>query len=70
MSNSYAQPGRATGQIYSHVSGDQIRDAAERDGLVVLNPHPAANDSVPTNPDGDSYMVALFVAPGKKSTFA
>lgn len=69
MSNSYAQPGRASGQIYSQISGDQIRDAAVRDGLVVLNPHPAANDSVPTNPDGYSYMVALFVAPGKKLPF-
>ena len=68
--NSFAQPGIASGQIYSQTSGDQVRGAAVRDGLVVLNPHPAANDSVPTNPDGDSYMVALFVAPGKKLTFA
>ena len=68
MSNSYAQPGRASGQIYSQISGDQIRDAAVRDGLVVLSPHPAANDSVPANPDGDLYLVALFVAPGKIST--
>ena len=65
MSNSFAQPGRASGQIYSQISGDQIRDAAVRDGLVVLSPHPAANEPVPTNPDGDSYLVALFVAPGK-----
>lgn len=68
ITNTYAQPGRASGEIYSEISGVEIRDAAVRDGLVVLNPHPAINDPVSTASDGDEHLVALFVAPGKQWT--
>ena len=66
--NTYAQPGKESSQIYSEISGEAIRDAAVRDGWVVLNPHPAINDPVSAASDGDEHLVALFVAPGKQWT--
>lgn len=66
--NTYAQPGKESGQIYSEISDESIRDAAVRDGWVVLNPHAAINNPVSTASDGDEHLVALFVAPGKQWT--
>ena len=65
-SNTYAQPGKGSGQIYSETSAEPMRDAAVRDGWVVLNPHPAENDPVSVASDEYEYLVALFVAPGKQ----
>lgn len=64
VTNTYAQPGSESGEIYSHVSADAIRDAAVRDGWFVLSPRPAANESYPEVPDEYLYVVALFIAPG------
>lgn len=64
ITNTYAHPGRGSGEMYAKITADDLRDAAVLDGLAVLNPHPAANDSVPEAPGGDSHLVALFVAPG------
>ena len=66
VTNTYAQPGRGSGQIFSQVTANAIRDAAVRDGLVVLNPQPALTDTVPAAPSGHSHLVALFIASGQR----
>lgn len=63
VTNNYALPGRESSNNYSSITADAVRDAAVRDGLVVLSPHPAADDPVPAALGGGSYLVALFMAP-------
>lgn len=64
VTNNYALPGRESSNNYSQIPADAVREAAVRDGLVVLSPHPAADDPVPAALGGGSYLVALFMAPG------
>ena len=65
ITNSYAQPGRGTGEIYSQIATEAIKNAAERDGFVALSPQPAANEPVLAAPEEDALLVALFLAPGR-----
>ena len=55
----------AGGAIDNPYTADNIRDAALRDRLLVLNPHPAPGDDVPRPPrDAFRHLVALVVRPG------
>ena len=62
ITNTYVQPGRGSGQQYAQITPNAVRDAAVRDGLVILNTQPGA--PVPGPPAGDRHLVALFVEPG------
>ena len=64
ITNTFAQPGRGSGRIFNQLIGNVERDAAVRDVLVVLNPHPLGTDPVPVAPGGPEHLVALFVDPG------
>lgn len=64
ITNTFAQPGRGTGQIFTQLNGFFVVAAAIRDGLLVLNPHPGVADPVPGAPTGPRHVVALFVDPG------
>lgn len=65
ITNTFAQPGRGSGQIFNRpLNGPNVRDAAIRDGLQVLAPHPGAADPVPVAPVGPRHLAALFIAPG------
>ena len=67
ITNTFAQPGRGGpgGLIFNQLAGAAVRNAAVRDGLVVLNPHPGVGDPVPGAPVGLEHLVALFVDPGQ-----
>jgi len=65
ITNSYAQPGRGTGKIYSQIATEAIKNAAARDGFVALSPHPTADEPVPSAPEEDALLVALFLSPGR-----
>lgn len=62
ITNTFAQPGLGSGQKYGRITADEVRDAAVRDGMIVLNT--AAGDPVPRVPGGDRHLVALVVERG------
>ena len=66
ITNTFAQPGRGSGQIYHHITADAVKAAAIRDGLAMLNPQPQPGDPTPSPSDAPSgcWNVALVVAPG------
>jgi hypothetical protein len=57
ITNTYAQPGRAHGAMYEHVTCPDVNTAAIADGLVN-----SANFSDPLSP-GQGWYVALVIAP-------
>ena len=61
LTNTFAQPGRGSGRIYSQINGPEVRDAAKRDGLFefYMPPH-----QTPKAPQGYLHVVALVVSPG------
>ena len=61
--NTFSQPGLANGQAFQLNNPQTVQTAAEADGLVALNPQPAANH-VPGAPAGPRHLVALVVDPG------
>lgn len=66
ITNTRAQPGKGSGQMYTQMTNDEIREAAIRDGLKVLEPQPGAEDPSPSTsaaPPG-YWIVALVVAEG------
>ena len=63
VTNTFAQPGRGSGQQWIEITNNEIKDAAKRDGLVLVN---AAGGGIPNIPkNGPYHLVALVVAPGK-----
>ena len=64
ITNTIAQPGRGSGQIFAVLNGFFVVTAAMHDGLQALMPHPAPADPVPEAPVGPRHLVALFVDPG------
>ena len=66
ITNSYAQPGRATrGPFFPLVTADAIRAGAISDGFADLTPVPGPNAPVPGIPTGPEHVVALFFVNGK-----
>ena len=61
ITNTFSQPGQATAQVFIHCNGASVQAAAERDGLSVLSPHPAANQPLPTAPP--QHLAPLPTAP-------
>ena len=64
ITNTFAQPGRGSGQIIAVLNGFFVAAAAVGDGLQVLMPPPFPADPVPGAPVGPRHLVALFVDPG------
>jgi len=64
ITNTVAQPGRGSGQIFALLNGFSVGTAAMGDGLEVLMPPPSPADPVPEAPVGPRHLVALFVDPG------
>ncbi len=64
ITNTYAQPGKGSGPKFDMLNGVSVRDAAIRDGLLLLVPQPSALDPVPGAPAGTRHLVALFIWPG------
>ena len=64
ITNTVAQPGRGSGQIFAALNGLFVASAAMHDGLEVLMPPPVSADPVPGAPVGSRHLVALFVDPG------
>ncbi|XP_067046661.1 uncharacterized protein [Acropora muricata] len=64
ITDNFAQPGLGTGQIFGHMNGASVQQAAVRDGLIVLNPQPGAAAPVPQPIPGHLNLVALVVDPG------
>lgn len=56
-SDTFAQPGRATGAMYAHITGAEVKAGAVSDGLIDM---PTANNKFP--PLG--HLVALVIWPG------
>jgi hypothetical protein len=59
-SDTFAQPGRAAGLMYSAFTGPSVLQAAVRDGLI---DQPGANNQCPEG-GGPDHLVALAIAPG------
>ena len=64
ITNTFAQPGRGSGQIFNGLNGPAVGAAAIRDGLLVPNNHPRPGDPVPGAPAGARHLVALFIDQG------
>jgi len=64
ITNTFAQPGRGSGQIFVLLNGFFVATAATGDGLQVLMPPPLPADPVPGAPVGPRHLVALFVDQG------
>jgi len=62
ITNSFAQPGRASGHPYGAITPEELLKASESDGLVKMNVEP--EDPCPEAPEQPNCLVALFVAPG------
>jgi hypothetical protein len=58
ITNTFAQPGRATGHMYTAFTCASVQPAAQSDGLV-----PCPNFSAPLGP-GHGWYVALVIWPG------
>lgn len=66
VTNSYAQPGRATGgPFFPLLTAAAIQAAAIRDGFADLTPVPGSNAPVPETPMGSEHLVAVFYVNGK-----
>jgi len=59
VTNTFAQPGRGTGQIFGSLAGRDVAAAAVRDGLEGL-----ANPNAPQMTPVDGHFVALVIWPG------
>ena len=59
--NTFAQPGKGSGRMYSQLSGPDVLAAAKRDGLVDFY---IPSNRVAQAPRGVWHVVALVVAPG------
>ena len=66
MTNTFAQPGRGSGRIYTQINGPEVRDASKRDGLVDFYLGPSQTPQDPAHPYW--HLVALVVAPGIYTT--
>ena len=62
--NTFSQPGEGSNQIYTMLTGANVRAAAVRDGMVVLLPVPAPTAPPPTSPPGPEHIVALAIDAG------
>ena len=62
ITNSFAQPGTASGRPYGALTPEELLQASESDGLVKLDIGP--HDPCPEAPEQPNCLVALFVAPG------
>ena len=62
ITNSFAQPGTASGRPYGALTPEELLQASESDGLVKLDVGP--HDPCPEAPEQPNCLVALFVAPG------
>lgn len=62
ITNSFAQPGDASGNPFADYTNEDLLSSAESDGLVPMDV--ADNDPCPEAPEQPNCLVALFVAPG------
>ena len=62
ITNSFAQPGTASGHPYGNFTPEELLRASESDGLLKLNVGP--DDPVPAAPKQPNCLVALFVDTG------
>jgi len=60
VTNTFAQPGRGTGQIYVQLTAREVAAAAVRDGLEAL-----ANPDAPQMTPIEGHFAALVIWPGK-----
>lgn len=68
ITNTFAQPGRASGHPIQRMTADEVKAAAMSDGLRMLNPQPQPGDPSPSTsaaPPG-CWNVALVVAEGNE----
>ena len=59
--NTFAQPGRGSGEVYAVIDDEAVRTAAINDHLENLENDPAAGAPVPRPPNGKKHLVALAV---------
>lgn len=57
VTNTFAQPGRGTGKKYSRITGEEVTDAAVRDGLTKLEKKPIIMR------DSEGHYIALCIWP-------
>ena len=62
ITDSIAQPGRASGHPYGAMTPEELLKASKSDGLVKMDVGPG--DPCPEAPEQPNCLVALFVAPG------
>ena len=65
ITNTFAQPGTASGHPIESLTRDRVLESARSDGFVYLQPQPGPQDPVPSAPEGNTALVALVV--GKKN---
>lgn len=58
--DTFAQPGTGSGHRFAELTGQAVKEAAERDGLQVYVP-PPGTDEVRRAPVGEKHLVALVV---------
>ena len=64
VTNTMAEPGRGSGRIFAGITNNEVREAARRDGLVLVAPGPGGG--IPNiSQHGPYHLVALVVHPGK-----
>lgn len=68
-SGTFAQPGRGGGQVWTHLTGPNVRAAARLDGLRIVNIPPPfqgllPKPPLPSAPAGPWRLLALSVSPG------
>lgn len=68
ITNTFAQPGRATGHPIRNMTAEEVKAAAISDGLGMLQPQPGPSDPSPSLSDAPPgrWNVALVVAPGNE----
>ena len=64
ITNTFAQPGKASGKPIQTITGEAVEAAAVNDGLKVVKPAPSSTDPVPKPPPGER-LVALVIYPGQ-----
>ena len=62
ITNSFAQPGRASGHPLGQLTPEELLEASESDGLLKMDVGP--DDPCPEAPEQPNCLVALFVATG------
>lgn len=62
ITNSFAQPGTASGRPYTQITPEALLQASISDGLLKMDVKPEA--PCPEAPEQPNCLVALFVAPG------